>query len=103
MKLIGRPGVEMSLRSTSRSPTKYLGFLKNKGAVLRVTQVGDGHSFIGSSSAAGGAAGRAGYVGSRCWGQQQQWPVTSCCGGGGPADHSESPPSFLDPPFYSSL
>jgi hypothetical protein len=40
VKLIGRPGVEVSLRSSSRSPTKYLGFLKNKGAVLRVTQVG---------------------------------------------------------------
>lgn len=39
VKLIGKPGVEVTLRSTSRSPTKYLGFLPNKGAVLRVTQV----------------------------------------------------------------
>ena len=39
--LIGRPGVEATLRSASRSPTKHLCFLPNKGALLRVTQDGD--------------------------------------------------------------
>lgn len=39
VKIIGKPGVEVTMRSTSRAPTKYLGFLANKGGVLRVTQV----------------------------------------------------------------
>lgn len=39
--LIGRPGVEFTLRSASRSPTQHLCFLPHKGALLRVTQDGD--------------------------------------------------------------
>ncbi len=39
MKLIGKQGVEVTLRSVSLSPTKYLSFLKDKGALLRITQV----------------------------------------------------------------
>ncbi|KAL4458921.1 hypothetical protein ABPG75_013786 [Micractinium tetrahymenae] len=39
--LIGRPGVEATLRSASRSPTQHLCFLPNRGALLRVTQDGD--------------------------------------------------------------
>jgi hypothetical protein len=37
--LLGRPGVEATLRSPSRSPTQHLCFLPGKGALLRVTQV----------------------------------------------------------------
>lgn len=40
--LIGRPGVEATLRSTSRSPTQHLCFLPApKGALLRVSSDGD--------------------------------------------------------------
>ncbi|KAL4431642.1 hypothetical protein ABPG77_001484 [Micractinium sp. CCAP 211/92] len=39
--LIGRPGVEATLRSASRSPTQHLCFLPNRGALLRVTRDGD--------------------------------------------------------------
>ncbi len=37
--LLGRPGVEATLRSPSRSPTQHLCFLPGTGALLRVTQV----------------------------------------------------------------
>lgn len=37
--LLGRPGVEATLRSPSRSPTQHLCFLPGKGCLLRVTQV----------------------------------------------------------------
>ena len=37
--LLGRPGVEATLRSPSRSPTQHLCFLPGKGGLLRVTQV----------------------------------------------------------------
>ncbi|PSC76739.1 R-Tomsyn-like family [Micractinium conductrix] len=39
--LMGRPGVEATLRSASRAPTQHLAFLVHKGGLLRVTQDGD--------------------------------------------------------------
>lgn len=36
VKLIGRPGVEATLRAGSRAPTRHLCFLRNRGALLRV-------------------------------------------------------------------
>ncbi|KAH7619656.1 hypothetical protein Ndes2526B_g06639 [Nannochloris sp. 'desiccata'] len=41
IKLIGKHGVEAALRSGSASPTKYIGFLRHRGALLRITQAGN--------------------------------------------------------------
>ncbi|KAL6767592.1 hypothetical protein ACKKBF_B35875 [Auxenochlorella protothecoides x Auxenochlorella symbiontica] len=41
IKLIGALGVEAVLQTPSQSPTSYLAFLANRGAILRVTQLGD--------------------------------------------------------------
>lgn len=41
MKVIGRHGVEATIRSGSSSATRYLAFLRHRGALLRVTRGGD--------------------------------------------------------------
>lgn len=39
VKLVGRTGVEVTLQSATRSPTKWIHILENKGALLRLDEV----------------------------------------------------------------
>ncbi len=47
--LVGRPGVEAALRSPSRAPTRFLAFLRHRGALLRVGEDGSAQLWSAAS------------------------------------------------------
>lgn len=59
VKLIGRPGVEVTMRCPTRAATRHLAFVPNKGALLRVSQAS---RFL----CGGGGTGRAAAAAAAC-------------------------------------